>query len=115
MVFFCIIVSVFGFLVGVLVVHILLICVFFFSIRRRHTICALVTGVQTLLFRSRRFNWARMVAIFWRVQSPGWTFFSIAAFSAGMPKASHPIGSSEARRVGKESVSTCRSRSSPCQ
>src|SRR3546814_1531458 len=27
--------------------------VFFFSSRRRHTRCALVTGVQTLLFRSR--------------------------------------------------------------
>src|SRR3546814_6295065 len=28
-------------------------CVFFVSSGRRHTICALVTGVQTLLFRSR--------------------------------------------------------------
>src|SRR3546814_2756260 len=28
-------------------------CVFFFSSRRRHTRCALVTGVQTWLFRSR--------------------------------------------------------------
>src|SRR3546814_15130134 len=28
--------------------------VFFFSSRRRHTRCALVTGVQTVLFRSRR-------------------------------------------------------------
>src|SRR3546814_4919848 len=29
------------------VIHILLWCVFFFSSRRRHTRCALVTGVQT--------------------------------------------------------------------
>src|SRR3546814_8731568 len=27
-------------------------CVFFFSSRRRHTRCALVTGVQSVLFRS---------------------------------------------------------------
>src|SRR3546814_11636920 len=32
---------------------ILMIVVFFFSSRRRHTRCALVTGVQRVLFRSR--------------------------------------------------------------
>src|SRR3546814_4204048 len=31
-------------------------CCFFFSSRRRHTRCALVTGVQTVLFRSYRCN-----------------------------------------------------------
>src|SRR3546814_12720263 len=30
---------------------------FFFSSRRRHTRCALVTGVQTWLFRSHAFGW----------------------------------------------------------
>src|SRR3546814_2929765 len=30
----------------------LVVCVFFFSSRRRHTRCALVTGVQTCVFRS---------------------------------------------------------------
>src|SRR3546814_5078806 len=30
----------------------LCLCLFFFSSRRRHTRCALVTGVQTWLFRS---------------------------------------------------------------
>jgi hypothetical protein len=34
----------------------------------------------------------RIAAILARVQPPGWTPFSIAAFSAGMPKASQPIG-----------------------
>src|SRR3546814_7676187 len=29
-----------------------MVCCFFFSSRRRHTMCALVTGVQTVLFRS---------------------------------------------------------------
>jgi hypothetical protein len=38
------------------------------------------------------FSWPRIVSIFARVHVPGWTFFSIAAFSAGIPKASQPIG-----------------------
>ena len=39
-----------------------------------------------------RFSCDRIVSMFCQVHSPGWTFFSIAAFSAGMPKASQPIG-----------------------
>ena len=39
-------------------------------------------------------SWAFMVAMFRRVQTPGWTPASKAAFSAGRPKASQPIGCS---------------------
>src|SRR3546814_7345150 len=76
--------------------------VFFFSSRRRHTRCALVTGVQTCALPICR---ARRVPI------AGWS-------NSNPPKPSAPIRSpagqrSEERRVGKECVSTCRSRWSP--
>src|SRR3546814_2766767 len=76
---------------------------FFFSSRRRHTRCALVTGVQTCalpIYNPRR------------------------ADDRGMGEVEDPLcpdaldrerlqGRSEERRVGKECVSTCRSRWSP--
>src|SRR3546814_6554414 len=74
--------------------------VFFFSSRRRHTSCALVTGVQTCAlpisgtFRQRHGN-RRFLAE------------HLGCF-AGKPQVR-----SEERRVGKECVSTCRSRWSP--
>jgi hypothetical protein len=37
---------------------------------------------------------ATIVSMFWYVQSAGCPPFSIAAFSAGIPKASNPIGCS---------------------
>ena len=40
----------------------------------------------------RVFIWAFMVAMFSYVQTAGCTPLSMAAFSAGRPKASHPIG-----------------------
>ena len=40
------------------------------------------------------FSWRRMVAMFSRVHWAGGTLFSIAAFSAGRPKASQPMGCS---------------------
>src|SRR3546814_10566039 len=82
----------------------LLLLFFFFSSRRRHTRCALVTGVQTCAL-------------------------PISAGCAGpsnkrpskqeerpclaMPQVSALVSRSEERRVGKECVSTCRSRWSP--
>src|SRR3546814_6822489 len=75
---------------------------FFFSSRRRHTRCALVTGVQTCA-----------LPISWPV---------LAAPRAGRERQGNPdYGGtsrprrerSEERRVGKECVSTCRSRWSP--
>ena len=39
-----------------------------------------------------RLSWSRIAAMFDRVQVPGWIPRSIAAFSAGIPNASQPIG-----------------------
>src|SRR3546814_3053967 len=72
---------------------------FFFPSRRRHTSCALVTGVQTCALPISRSTTSA------RPTRPE---------CAGSP--SRPIttrGRSEERRVGKECVSTCRSRWSP--
>src|SRR3546814_3653035 len=79
--------------------------IFFFSSRRRHTRCALVTGVQTcalpISHRARQF--ARDAAP--EPHQPG----------RGRPAPVAPAArrGSEERRVGKECVSTCRSRWSP--
>src|SRR3546814_7171931 len=79
--------------------------VFFFSSRRRHTRCALVTGVQTcaLPIYDDRDGGARLSA-----------GAAAGAYAAGDGRAGHrQPGRSEERRVGKECVSTCRSRWSP--
>src|SRR3546814_2754487 len=72
---------------------------FFFSSRRRHTICALVTGVQT---------YALPISFITKAKAE----FSNSQ-NANMQKWSSYIKRSEERRVGKECVSTCRSRWSP--
>src|SRR3546814_4403550 len=91
---------------------------FFFSSRRRHTRCALVTGVQTCalpIWRrtrhiaedDRRLDAARSVALHPAIAGTG---------KAGQQLAEvfdHVVARSEERRVGKECVSTCRSRWSP--
>src|SRR3546814_6430609 len=88
--------------------------VFFFSSRRRHTRCALVTGVQTcalpifalagialqLTFDSRGDCAAANIA----AMGGG----DVARRLGGVEKVL--IGRSEERRVGKECVCTCRSR-----
>src|SRR3546814_1469783 len=79
---------------------------FFFSSRRRHTRCALVTGVQTCA-----------LPISWKglVEEPG----ARDSASRSAPSAGYPCPARAAnvrsgeRRVGKECVSTCRSRWSP--
>src|SRR3546814_4977708 len=90
-------------------------CVFFFSSRRRHTRCALVTGVQTCA-----------LPIYRIIVVEGYTD-AIALAEAGIADAVAPLGTaltetqlgliwrmrSEERRVGKECVSKCRSRWSP--
>src|SRR3546814_1078258 len=87
-------------------------CIFFFSSRRRHTRCALVTGVQTgalpisegrLILSKKR---ARFELAWKRIE---------AAAESGEPVNGKVIEvvRSEERRVGKECVSTCRSRWSP--
>src|SRR3546814_2179880 len=86
-------------------------CFFFFSSRRRHTRCALVTGVQTcaLPICARRNRALRLCE----------GLAPLDAAAAGLGKATQPgragrrLPRSEERRVGKECVSTCRSRWSP--
>src|SRR3546814_3697948 len=79
-------------------------CDLFFSSRRRHSRCALVTGVQTcalpILPSLKHITWDRLVredAVTYPVDGPD------------VPGNER----SEERRVGKECVSTCRSRWSP--
>src|SRR3546814_1781762 len=103
---------------------------FFFSSRRRHTRCALVTGVQTCALPiSSRFALADLVSdyalgvdkheldrfrnIWW--DDAVWDIEFVKAFS-GLDEivgAVEDLIRSEERRVGKECVSTCRSRWSP--
>src|SRR3546814_1051047 len=90
---------------------VLVFCLFFCSSRRRHTRCALVTGVQTcaLPISDRRRNvtmacdednrrMLRFCDLPLQVEAVDVWQFDIR---------------SEERRVGKECVSTCRSRWSP--
>src|SRR3546814_10342697 len=106
---------------------------FFFSSRRRHTICALVTGVQTCalpIFRSPRWRAkypgeadmddigaATVRRITWRLMPLLCLLYLVAYIdrqNVAYAKL-QMVGDlrSEERRVGKESVSTCRSRWSP--
>src|SRR3546814_7485666 len=76
----------------------------FFSSIRRHTRCALVTGVQTCALPISRccpvVGSASRAAVGLLVVFPGG-----GASCSGVPR---PAWSSEERRVGKECVSTCR-------
>src|SRR3546814_8960316 len=79
---------------------------FFFSSRRRHTRCALVTGVQTCALPISMVagqGWPRRVS----QRRLGWFSQLVKAAPAWRENRS------EERRVGKECVSTCRSRWSP--
>src|SRR3546814_6344200 len=79
---------------------------FFFSSRRRHTRCALVTGVQTCALPI-----SRQVIGLPTLQSVSTSVPTIhSLICAGSVSARQR---SEERRVGKECVSTCRSRWSP--
>src|SRR3546814_15157506 len=89
-------------------------CVFFFSSRRRHTRCALVTGVQTcalpISLRKRyRTVWSGTASS--RPSPTNRRNDSRSANASSSSRSDSP--SSEERRVGKECVSTCRSRWSP--
>src|SRR3546814_4415616 len=83
---------------------------FFFSSRRRHTRCALMTGVQTCA-----------LPIFHRVPLATIAEFVAAKRADGLAidvkllllLSPSILARSEERRVGKECVSTCRSRWSP--
>src|SRR3546814_8525430 len=102
---------------------------FFFSSRRRHTRCALVTGVQTgalpIFARSRRtqqndvqrhgapclpYRVADAVAGALAPRNAALQFGLLDEVAILMRE---HVARSEERRVGKECVSTCRSRWSP--
>src|SRR3546814_13991650 len=98
--------------------------VFFFSSRRRHTRCALVTGVQTCALPICFFNRLVHHAGAPSSKSQNIPIFlsalgrSIAKATAHLLDGARPVAylncrRSEERRVGKECVSTCRSRWSP--
>src|SRR3546814_1025496 len=93
---------------------------FFFSSRRRHTRCALVTGVQTCALPIWELELAIDVVVVDDAstdetaavaESHGATVLRLP-FNVGIGGAVQ-TGRSEERRVGKECVSTCRSRWSP--
>src|SRR3546814_8673040 len=87
---------------------------FFFSSRRRHTRCALVTGVQTcalpICLAQDAGEPVPSAAPAIPVETMALAPAPVHALAMhGVPK----YGISEERRVGKECVSTCRSRWSP--
>src|SRR3546814_3888377 len=102
------------------------VCCFFFSSRRRHTRCALVTGVQTcaLPILPPVIRVLRTSSLFHIVRPAGLQdSFSSLHQCRRKRRPQRPFGNpegrqfmrqrSEERRVGKECVSTCRSRWSP--
>src|SRR3546814_4071684 len=92
--------------------------VFFFSSRRLHTSCALVTGVQTCalpIFHRELYPKADL-ALLQRAYDVAEDRHSSQRRKSGDPYITHPLAvasRSEERRVGQECVSTCRSRWSP--
>src|SRR3546814_18478286 len=99
---------------------------FFFSSRRRHTRCALVTGVQTCALPISRILMHRLSEGL--IRSPTGAggierFAHLGQRTSGEPRTQQRryrfarrvavLLSSEERRVGKELVSTCRYRWSP--
>src|SRR3546814_1187382 len=92
--------------------------VFYFSSRRRHTRCALVTGVQTCALPISLAGALMVVSLSlgefnltWMLHTPQTKTLPVGLADA---YASLRIEvRSEERRVGKECVSTCRSRWSP--
>src|SRR3546814_7620560 len=81
--------------------------VFFFSSRRRHTRCALVTGVQTCALPILSIT----APIPLSPAATAWLGRLRQAQGSGRRRSI--MFRSEERRVGKECVSTCRSRWSP--
>src|SRR3546814_3007575 len=92
---------------------------FFFSIRRRHTRCALVTGVQTcalpiLSYQAQLEDTLHITGQTWLTAllfPVGLRYHALHHLFPAMPY--HAMGRSEERRVGKECVSMCRCRWSP--
>src|SRR3546814_2966612 len=98
--------------------------VFFFSSRRRHTKCALVTGVQTCALPISTTGVTIMSDIISELagqfgipsaqaESAAGSVLKFVQTEAGSGDFQKLLRSEE-RRVGKECVSTCRSQWSPC-
>src|SRR3546814_14709806 len=85
---------------------------FFFSSRRRHTRCALVTGVQTCALPIMIITTLGAHAIFGEMALIGQGMYGCFA-EAATDCLLCVLNRSEERRVGQECVSTCRSRWSP--
>src|SRR3546814_1687995 len=87
---------------------------FFFSSRRRHTRCALVTGVQTCALPICQNSHSLPVsdAADARLSQPE-TAPVTQPSAIVHARSTSMLKRSEERRVGKECVSTCRSRWSP--
>src|SRR3546814_4536390 len=90
---------------------------FFFSSRRRHTRCALVTGVQTCALPISAVSSGGSITAIYTVLADGDDGNDPVVDSARSILDGHIVLSrqlaerrSEERRVGKECVSTCRSR-----
>src|SRR3546814_7665742 len=91
---------------------------FFFSSRRRHTRCALVTGVQTCalpIYRTRDLEHHMTTTESLSAASEAIRPTDLVLDVRGVRRTFEAENAprSEERRVGKECVSTCRSRWSP--
>src|SRR3546814_3564030 len=93
------------------VLFVIFLCFFFFSSRRRHTRCALVTGVQTCALPISLRDHVRLR----EGAALGAELGAQLIVEAEIDVDGRIQGTvrSEERRVGKECVSTCRSRWSP--
>src|SRR3546814_3874238 len=101
-----------------LILFFVVLCFFFFSSRRRHTRCALVTGVQTCALpicpsHLRRRQPRRDCGGRPRILGCGGAAHRGAEGRSARAGGEVRRTRSEERRVGKECVSTCRSRWSP--
>src|SRR3546814_2455505 len=98
-----------------------MVCVcFFFSSRRRHTRCALVTGVQTCALpiweawhEAEDVDGHKSLPLLRVVINNGGCGFGKHGLTKARCGSANKMPRSEERRVGKECVSTCRSRWSP--
>src|SRR3546814_8207496 len=90
-----------------------LVSVFVFASRRRHTRCALVTGVQTCALPICFSNGGHCAGN--SAGPTGWALRVALAIANGVVLPLDSVPRSEERRVGKECVSTCRSRWAPYQ
>src|SRR3546814_2975400 len=94
----------------------MLLIIFFFSSRRRHTRCALVTGVQTCALPISKSQLPVVLPEDVTFDVPGNPLDRHPSWKhVDCPQCGKPARRerSEERRVGKECVSTCRSRWSP--